>query len=90
MAAHGMADAFEARNRLGDYDYVRLLTRSRMAWEYLRRNPDYIRDWRLSAPGRPVPIRLVNGATLLRLRRHFRRAQSWGLCSFRRSGCKRP
>lgn len=69
-----------------DYNYVRFLTRSRMAWEYLRRNPDYQLDWRLSGPGRPQPIHLNDGTILLRLRRRFARAEAWGLCLFRRSG----
>lgn len=86
MTAHAQAETGEAPGDLSAYDYVRLLPRSRIAWEYLRRNPDYIRDWRLSAPGRPIPVRLINGVTLLRLRRRFSRAESWGLCSFRRSG----
>lgn len=71
--------------RLSDYDYVRLLTRSRVAWEYLRRNPDFGRDWHLSKPGQPIPVRLLNDTTLLRARRRFLRAEAWGLCTFRRS-----
>lgn len=71
--------------RLSDYDYVRMLTRSRVAWEYLRRNPDYRRDWRASKPGRPRPIRLRNDTVLLRARRRFLRAEAWGLYTFRRS-----
>jgi len=67
------------------YNYIRLLTRSRLAWEYLRRNEGYARDWRISAAGRPRPIRLTTGTTLLRARRRFLRAEAWGLCSFRRS-----
>jgi len=69
--------------RLDDYDFVRLLTRSRLAWEYLRRNGAYRRAWRLSAAGRPRPIRLLREATLLRVRRRFRCAETWGLCIFR-------
>jgi len=71
--------------QLSDYDYVRLLTRSRVAWEYLRRNPDYRSDWRTSAPGRPRPIHLTDDTVLLRARRRFLRAEAWGLCTFRRS-----
>lgn len=67
------------------YDHVRFLTRSRLAWEYLRRNDGYLRDWRISAAGRPRPRTLTTGTTLLRLRRRFLRAEAWGLCSFRRS-----
>lgn len=71
--------------RLSDYDYVRFLTRSRVAWEYLRRNPDYRRDWHVCAPGRPQPIRLNDETVLLRAQRRFLRAEAWGLCTFRRS-----
>lgn len=77
--------AASGAQRLSDYDYVRFLTRSRMAWEYLRRNADYRRDWRLSAPGRPTPLHLNDGTIMLRLRRRFARAEAWGLCLFRRS-----
>ncbi|WP_425500314.1 transcriptional regulator domain-containing protein [Parvibaculum indicum] len=75
---------------LGDYDYVRLLTRSRVAWEYLRRNPDFGRDWRCSPPGRPIAIRLRNDVTLIRMRRRFLCAEAWGLYTFRRSARKCP
>ncbi len=70
---------------LKDYDFVRCLTRSGIAWEYLRRNCRYRADWRLSFPGRPLPLKLVDGTVLLRARRRFSRAESWGLCMFRRS-----
>lgn len=67
------------------YDHVRSLTRSQLAWEYLRRNEDYRHDWRISAAGRPRPILLTTGTTLIRARRRFLRAEAWGLCFFRRS-----
>lgn len=85
MAAFERTQASDAA-RLSDYDHVRILTRSRVAWEYLRRNPDYRRDWRVSAPGRPRPISLNDGTVLLRVRRRFLRAEAWGLCTFRRPG----
>ena len=69
---------------LSNYDHVRFLTRSRVAWEYLRRNPDYRRDWRMAAPGRPRLIRLTDDTNLLRARR-FVHAEAWGLYTFRRS-----
>lgn len=71
--------------RLSDYDHVRMLTRSRVAWEYLRRNSEYQTDWRISAPGRPHPIHLTDDTVLLRARRRFLRAEAWGLYTFRRS-----
>ena len=81
VASHRPSMIHEPRR--SDYDYVRLLTRSRIAWEYLRRNPDYRRDWRISAPGRPRSISLIDGTMLLRARRRFPRAEAWGLYSFR-------
>ena len=71
------------------YDYTRNLGRSRWAWEFLRRNDRYRQDWRLSAPGRPRPITLTADARLYRLRRTYRQAESWRLCTFRRSSPQR-
>lgn len=68
---------------LGNYDFVRLLTRSRLAWEYLRRNQNYHSDWLHWAPGRPIPIALCDGTELFRLRRRHLHAETWGLCMFR-------
>ena len=68
--------------QLSDYDYIRFLTKSRLAWEYLRRNRDYRRDWRICAPGRPQFIDLKDGTVMLRARRRFMRAEAWGLCMF--------
>jgi hypothetical protein len=74
---------------LAAYGYTKHLTRSRWAWEFLRRNEDYRRDWRLSAPGRPRPIILTTATRLYRLRRRYRQAEQWRLCTFRRSGPRR-
>lgn len=68
---------------LGDYDYIRFLTRSRLAWEYLRRNPDYRAEWRRARPGRPQRIALTDGSVMLRAQRRYLRAEAWGLCTFR-------
>lgn len=52
------------------------------AWEFLRRNPDYIADWRSSGPKHLPCITLCDGTKLLRLRRRFLRAEKWGLHAF--------
>lgn len=72
--------------QLIDYDFVRSLTRSRIAWEYLRRHPDYRRDWHKYAPERPRPTTLSDRTVLLQARQRSTRADAWGLCTFRRSG----
>jgi len=72
-----------ATPHLSDYDYVRQLTRSCVAWEYLRRNPDYRHDWRLFAADLPEPVTLVDGTILLHARECLPRAEAWGLCIFR-------
>jgi len=71
-------------SHIDDYNYVRFLTRSRIAWEYLRRHPDYRRDWNISALVHPRPVHLTDGTVLLRSRRRFMRAEAWGLYIFRR------
>lgn len=52
------------------------------AWEYLRRNPEYRRAYRLSRPGRQRPIQLHTGAVLIRERRRWPDAEKWGLLTF--------
>lgn len=52
------------------------------AWEFLRRNADYIADWRSSLPQHLPCITLSDGTRLLRLRRRFPRAEKWGLYAF--------
>ncbi|MBZ0209769.1 MAG: DUF6499 domain-containing protein [Hyphomicrobium sp.] len=70
---------------LDQYDYVRTLPGPGWAWEFLRRNKDYQRDYRLHAGRCANLCRHRTGITLCRLRRRCRRAEAWGLCSFRRS-----
>jgi len=53
-----------------------------LAWEFLRRNEDYVADWRRSVPRRLPLITLRDGTKLLRLRRRFPRAEQWGLYAF--------
>src|SRR6266540_2595224 len=52
------------------------------AWEFLRRNPDYLADWRAAVPRRLSPITLHDGTPLLRLRRRYPKAENWGLYAF--------
>ncbi|WOH63645.1 DNA -binding domain-containing protein [Bradyrhizobium sp. BWA-3-5] len=52
------------------------------AWEFLRRNEDYIADWRTSVPRHLPCITLKDGTRLLRLRQRFPRAEKWGLYAF--------
>ncbi|WP_441254207.1 DNA -binding domain-containing protein [Bradyrhizobium sp. 613_E4_N2_2] len=52
------------------------------AWEFLRRNEDYAKDWRCSVPQRLPCITLIDGTKLLRLPRRFPRAEKWGLHAF--------
>lgn len=49
------------------------------AWEFLRRNRDYVADWRSSVPRDLSHLTLRDGTQLLRLRRRFPRAEKWGL-----------
>lgn len=52
------------------------------AWEYLRRNGDYARDYRSAVAGRARPISLNTGAVLIRKRRRWSEAEKWGLLCF--------
>ena len=68
---------------IGAYDYVLALCPSDLAWEFLRRNPLYQRDYRLSRRGYGHTRRLKNGRYLTRVRRHTLRCIAWGLHPFR-------
>jgi hypothetical protein len=61
------------------YAYVLNLCRSDLAWEYLRRDPEYQRDYRLFRRGADRPRRLGSGQYLTRLRRRSPRCERWGL-----------
>jgi hypothetical protein len=52
------------------------------AWEFLRRNPDYVAAWRASAQRHLPVITLNDGTRLLRLRRRYPQAERWGLYAF--------
>jgi hypothetical protein len=64
---------------LARYAYLLNVCRSDLAWEYLRRNPAYQRDYRLSRRGPERPRRLGSGQYLTRLRRRSPRCERWGL-----------
>ena len=68
------------------YDYVLMLSCSDLAWEFLRRNPDYQCAYRLSRHSPLRPRVLKSGLRLLWLGRADRRARAWGLHPFCRSG----
>jgi hypothetical protein len=68
--------------RLDDYAYTKGLDGPGWAWEFLRRNKKFLCDCRISKAGTGQPIEHVSGAILLRPRRRFLRAESWGLLAF--------
>lgn len=68
--------------RLDHYAYTTSLNRWGWAWEFLRRNDGYIRDFRANRAGMPLPIRHSSGSTILRLRRQVLVAEKWGLQLF--------
>ena len=64
---------------LEDYAYATGLDRPGWAWEFLRLNPDYQRDFRTNKAGTPTAIKHHSGAVYYRLRRKFLAAERWGL-----------
>ena len=67
---------------LEDYAYAECLDRHGWAWEFLRLNPDYQRDFRTNKAGTPTAIKHHSGAVYYRLRRKFLAAERWGLMMF--------
>jgi len=68
---------------LSAYDYIASLPGRALNWEFIRRNPDYWRDWRINRAGRAMPVQLRTGTALIRIRRRFRLAEIWNLHFFR-------
>jgi len=64
------------------YDYTLALSPSDLAWEFLRRNAEYQRAYRLSRRGSGRPGRLRSGHLFTRVRRHTVRSIAWGLHPF--------
>lgn len=85
-----MATAHTSSPSICDYDYIRGLPARDMAWEYLKRHPDYRRDWNRAAPHRPEIIHFPDATIVLQARRCASQAGAWGLCSFRRSPAIHP
>jgi hypothetical protein len=54
----------------GAYDYVLTLNDEEIAWEGLRRNPDYQRHYRLCAAGHAESRRLPSGQSIWRIASH--------------------
>lgn len=70
-----------------NYDYTRHLTRRGWAWEFLRRNKQFVADW--DAAQSEVTMLLGQGGPLkLRLCMAASRLQRWRLIFRRRTGQK--
>jgi hypothetical protein len=68
--------------RLDYYAYTTGLDGPGWAWEFLRRNEIYIRDFRANRAGMPPLMKHSSGAKILRLRRQVLTAEKWGLQLF--------
>src|SRR5262245_23896177 len=62
------------------FAYVLNLCPSDLAWEFLRRNPSYQRDYQLSRREPDRPYRIGRERWLTRLRRYPPQCDLWGLC----------
>jgi Family of unknown function (DUF6499) len=81
---HGNGTAWTAS--LDDYAYLRNANRVSWAWEFLRRNPAYQKDYEAIRPTLLHKTRHKDGVIVIDARRSFWRAEAWGLVLFRRSG----
>jgi len=67
---------------LDRYDYARTLSRSRWAWEFLRRNEDFVAEAALHGTGEISVRTACHGITLIRPRIDQMAAERWGLAFF--------
>src|SRR5262245_26118224 len=70
----------------GAYDYILTLNDEEIAWEGLRRNPDYQRDFGVSGPHHGKVRHLPSGQSVWRIQEPCPAASRWGLHPFCRSG----
>jgi hypothetical protein len=77
MPDHGSGTAWTAS--LDDYAYLRTAPRVAWAWEFLRRHPEYRRDYEAVRSEMPPARKEETGVTLIHARQSFQRAESWGL-----------
>lgn len=70
----------------GAYDYILTLNNEEIAWEGLRRNPEYQCHFGSSSDGPRQPRRLASGQLVWRVPEPYSGSDRWGLRSFRRSG----
>ena len=66
---------------LTDYNPIPYLPRPLIAWEYLRRHPDYRRAWAKADQDRPRRTEIDDGTVLVEASRAAPEAESWG-CGF--------
>ncbi|MAB11807.1 DUF2285 domain-containing protein [Hyphomonas sp.] len=67
---------------LDRYDYTRTLSRSRWAWEFLRRNEEFLTEAMLHGPDEVSVRTACHGITLVRPRTDQMAAERWGLAFF--------
>lgn len=67
---------------LPQYDYAWKLSRSRWAWEFLRRNPDFLEDARRHGPDELSVREACRSITIIRPRIDQCDAERWGLAFF--------
>lgn len=63
---------------LPQYDYARKLSRTRWAWEFLRRNPDFLEDARRHGPDELSVREACRSITLIRPLIDPCDAERWG------------
>ena len=67
---------------LDRYDYTRTLSRSRWAWEFLRRDEEFLEEAALHGTGEISVRTACHGITLIRPRTDQMAAERWGLAFF--------
>jgi hypothetical protein len=68
--------------RLSDYEYVRTLSKTDCAWEFLRRNRQYEADYRACRTIASVTQTVENGVLIIRQSRDCPAAERWGCLTF--------
>ena len=89
MSTDGNGSESERPRPADDYAYILTLSDAELAWEFLRRNPDYKQSYQAhhTVPFRPREH--ATGSRVWQIDEQEELARAWGLTNFRRSRASR-
>ena len=89
MSTDGNGSGSEWPQPADDYAYILTLSDAELAWEFLRRNPDYRKSYQANQTVPFRPREHSTGTRVWQIDEQEEQARAWGLTNFRRSRASR-